>query len=72
MASVAPTFKMPDADEARRHAVLADLNNALCVARCTAQLAGLETRDFAVRELLLTVASEIDRAAGLVRRLGAP
>lgn len=70
MAPVAPTFKMPEGDDARRDALLADLNNALCVARCAAQLAGLETAEFAVRELLLTVLGEIDRAAGVARRLG--
>ncbi|MBI1967762.1 MAG: hypothetical protein HYS40_07215 [Gemmatimonadetes bacterium] len=64
-----PTHKMPDEAATRRHAAIAEVNNALCVARCSAQLAGMETREFVVRELLLTVLREIDRAAECVRRL---
>jgi len=46
-----------------------EIMNALCVARCSAQLAGCETQEFVVRELLLTVLQEIDRAAAASRRL---
>jgi hypothetical protein len=67
---VNPTYKMPDVTALRRAAIVADVNNALCAARCSAQLAGLETREFVVRELLLTVIAQIDRAAAAVRRLG--
>jgi len=49
--------------------VLADVNNALCAARCSAQLAGLESGEFLTRELLLAVIDQIDRAAVMVRRL---
>ena len=64
-----PTHKMPDAGTARRRAAIVEVNNALCVARCSAQLAGMETQEFVVRELLLTVIQQIDRAADAVRRL---
>ena len=66
---MAPTFTMPDPPARRRLAALADVNNALCAARCSAQLAGLETSEFVVRELLLAVIDQIDRAAVIVRRL---
>lgn len=59
---------MPDAERQGRYAVLAELTNALCVARCAAQLAGMETGEFVVRELLLAVVQQIDRAAEAVRR----
>ena len=64
-----PTHKMPDEGVARRQATIAEINNALCVARCSAQLAGIETREFVVRELMLTVLQQIDRAALAIRRL---
>jgi len=66
---VAPTFTMPDPVTRRRLAALADLTNALSGARCAAQLAGLETGEFLVRELLLRVIDQIDRAAVMARRL---
>lgn len=66
---MAPTVTMPDPLTRRRLAALADVNNALCAARCSAQLAGLETGEFLVRELLLTVIDQIDRAAVMARRL---
>ncbi len=69
MARVTPTYKMPEPARRYREATLAEINNALCAARCSAQLAGLDTREFAVRELLLTVIQQIDRAAAGVRRL---
>jgi len=59
---------MPDAERQGRLAVLAEHTNALCVARCAAQLAGMETGEFVVRELLLAVVQQIDRAAEAVRR----
>lgn len=64
-----PLHRFPDPETAWRRAVLNECLNALCVARCSAQLAGYETQDFAVRELLLTVIQEIDRAAAAARRL---
>ena len=66
---MAPTFRMPDPPTRRRLAALAEVNNALCAARCSAQLAGLETGEFVVRELLLAAIDQIDRAAVIVRRL---
>ncbi|HEV2750309.1 MAG TPA: hypothetical protein VGV12_07290 [Gemmatimonadales bacterium] len=66
---MAPAFTMPDPATRRRLAALADVNNALCAARCAAQLAGRETGEFLVRELLLTVIDQIDRAAAALRRL---
>ena len=63
-----PTHKMPDESLARRQATIVEINNALCVARCSAQLAGMETQEFVVRELMLTVLQQIDRAAAGVRR----
>jgi hypothetical protein len=69
LARVAPRYKMPDAATRGREAALAELANALCAARCSAQLAGLETDEFVVRELLLTVLQQIDRAAAVLRRL---
>ena len=66
---MAPTFTMPDPPTRRHLAALAEINNALCAARCSAQLAGLETGEFVVRELLLAVIDQIDRAAVIVRRL---
>ena len=66
---VTPTHKMPDDGAARRHAAIHEVNNALCIARCSAQLAGMETQEFVVRELLLTAIQQIDRAAAAARRL---
>jgi hypothetical protein len=66
---VNPIYRMPDPETAWRRAVLNDVMNALCVARCSAQLAGYETEAFVVRELLLTVIQQIDRAAAAARRL---
>ncbi|HYL54741.1 MAG TPA: hypothetical protein VEU73_04090 [Gemmatimonadales bacterium] len=66
---MAPRFTMPDPVTQRRRAVLADVNNALCAARCSAQLAGLESGEFLTRELLLAVIDQIDRVAVMVRRL---
>ncbi len=70
LGAVAPTYKMPDEARGRRLAILAEVNDALCVARCSAQLAGMETQEFVVRELLLTMIAQIDRAAAAARRLG--
>jgi hypothetical protein len=65
---VTPTFVMPDPATQRRVAALAEIADALGAARCSARLAGLETRDFLVRELLLTVIDQIDQAAAVARR----
>lgn len=68
-ATVTPQHQMPDAQAAWRRALLNEVMNALCVARCSTQLAGYETQEFVVRELLLTAIQQIDRAATAVRRL---
>ncbi len=54
---------MPGAATRRREAEVAELARALAAARCAARLAGLGTGEFVVRELLLTVIQQIDRAA---------
>ena len=64
-----PAYKMPEPARRHREATLGEINNALCGARCAAELAGMETGDFVVRELLLTVLQQLDRAAAAVRRL---
>jgi hypothetical protein len=56
-------FRMLDATARRREADLAEVTHALAAARCAARLAGLGTGEFVVRELLLTVIQQIDRAA---------
>lgn len=66
---VSPTVTMPDGPDRVRQAAIAELNNALCAARCAAQLAGMDSQDFGVKELLLTTLSQIDRAAVVARRL---
>ncbi len=60
---------MPGAATRRREAEVAELARALAAARCAARLAGLGTGEFVVRELLLTVIQQIDRAAEAARRL---
>ena len=64
-----PSYRMADERTRTRTAARAELNDALRAARCSAQLAGMETDDFVVRELLLTLIREIDRAADQARRL---
>jgi len=64
-----PTYRMPGREALLRQALVSDINNALSAARCSAQLAGMETDEFVVRELLRTVIEQIDRAACTVRRL---
>ena len=60
---------MPGAATRRREAEVAEVARALAAARCAARLAGLRTGEFVVRELLLTVIQQIDRAAEAARRL---
>jgi hypothetical protein len=50
-------------------ATVTEISDALHAARCSAELAGMETAEFVVRELLLTVIQQIDRAAAGARRL---
>ena len=64
-----PSYRMSDEQTRCRTAALGELTDALRAARCSAQLAGMETDEFVVRELLLTVIEQIDRAARRARRL---
>jgi hypothetical protein len=60
---------MPDAAARRREAEIAEVARALAAARCAARLAGLGTAEFVVRELLLSVIDEINRAEQAVSQL---
>jgi len=60
---------MLDTAVRRREAEVAEVAGALAAARCAARLAGLGTGEFVVRELLLMVIQQIDRAAEAARRL---
>ncbi len=53
---------MLDATARRREADIAEVAHALAAARCAARLAGLGTGELVVRELLLRVIDEINRA----------
>jgi hypothetical protein len=53
---------MPDPVTRRREAGIADVGRALAAARCAARLAGLRTGEFEMRELLLSVIDELNRA----------
>ena len=53
---------MPDTAKRQREAEVAEVAGALAAARCAARLAGLGTRELVVRELLLSVIDEINRA----------
>ena len=66
---MAPTYRMPDPQRRCDEATTAEIHDALSAARCSAELAGAETEEFIVRELLLTVIQQIDRAAAAARRL---
>lgn len=60
---------MPDPTTRWRATALADVADALSTARCAIRLAGLQTTDLVVREVLLAVIEQLDRAAGAARRL---
>ena len=60
---------MLDAATRRREAEIAEVARALAAARCAARLAGLGTGEFVVRELLLSVIDEINRADRAVLQL---
>jgi hypothetical protein len=53
----------------QRDAEMVEVAHALAAARCAARLAGLGTGEFVVRELLLSVIDEINRAERAVARL---
>jgi hypothetical protein len=63
------TYQMPDPATRRRAATRAEILGALRAARCSARLAGLETDEFVVRELLLSVIDQISLAERAVARL---
>jgi len=60
---------MLDATARRREADVAEVAHALAAARCAARLAGLGTGECVVRELLLGVIDEINRAERAVSQL---
>jgi len=60
---------MLDATARRREADIAEVAHALAAARCAARLAGLGTGEVVVRELLLEVVDEINRAERAVSKL---
>ena len=62
-------YRMLDAIARRREAEIAEEAHALAAARYAARLAGLATSEFVVRELLLSVIHEINRAEAAVVRL---
>lgn len=62
LAAVSPTYRMPDSVTRRREAAIAEVRNALAAARCAARLAGLKSRELVVRELLLNVIEQTERA----------
>ena len=63
---------MLDAAVRRRDAEMMEVAHALAAARCAARLAGLGTSEFVVRELLLNVIDEINRAETAVSQLSRP
>lgn len=64
-----PIHRMPEPGALLRQALVSDINDALSAARCAVELAGAQTDDFLVRELLLRVIQEIDRASAAMRGL---
>ena len=60
---------MPGAATRRREAGIAEVAGALAAARCAARVAGLGTGEFVVRELLLSVIDEVNRAERAVASL---
>jgi hypothetical protein len=66
---MAPMHRMPPPPGLWAQAAVAEISDALHAARCSAELAGMETDEFVVRELVLTVIQQIDRAAAAARRL---
>ena len=63
---------MPDPVTRRREAGIAQVGRAIAAARCAVRLAGLETGDFAVRELLLGAIEELGRAERALAALVSP
>jgi hypothetical protein len=64
-----PTYKMPDAADRRRAATIAAARGAVRAARCAVELAGMESSEFVVRELLLTALAQLGQAASALGRL---
>jgi hypothetical protein len=68
-----PTYRMSDQPDRLRAAAAAEIRDALAAARCSIRLAGMQTDEFVVRELLLAVVQQLDRAAAHARGLyGSP
>jgi hypothetical protein len=66
---MASMHRMPPPRGRWAQATVVEITDALQAARCSAELAGMGTDEFVVRELLLTVIQQIDRAAPPPRRL---
>ena len=67
---MSPTYRMPDPVTRDREAAMSEVRDALAAARCAARLAGLVSDELMVRELLLDVIDQTDRAErGLARLL---
>jgi len=66
---VSPTYRMPDPVTRDREAAIAAVRDALAAARCAARLAGLVSDELVVRELLLDVIDQTDRAERSLARL---
>jgi hypothetical protein len=62
-------YRMPDAARRRCDAEMVEVAHGLAAARCAARLAGLGTGEFVVRELLLGVVDQINRAERAVAKL---
>jgi len=69
---MAPMHRMPRPSGLWAQATVAEIIEALDGARCSAELAGMATEEFVVRELLLTVIQQVDRAVTAARRLLPP
>lgn len=70
---MSPTYRMPDPVTRDREAAISAVRDALAAARCAARLAGLVTDELMVRELLLDVIDQADRAErGIARLLSTP
>ena len=72
LAAVSPTYRMPDAITRRHQAAISEIRHALAAARCAARLAGCVGGELVVRELLLNVIDQINRAECDVRWLVMP
>lgn len=64
-----PTYTLPAPADRRHAATIAAARGAVQAARCAVELAGLESHEFVVRELLLTALAQLGQASSALRRL---